>query len=85
MTTFRQLSATVQAGPTAANLWDVVHDPRPALNALARYASFTKNLLTEMEANLDIPASTGPGDTRALITEFRELADELDHLSAGLE
>jgi hypothetical protein len=85
MTIFRQLAATVQAGPTAANLWDVVHDPRPALIALANYASFTSNLLAEMEANLDIPATSGPGDTRALITELRELADELDHLSAGLE
>ena len=82
MSTYSELASLLEKDPGAADLWDLLIDPRPDLTALAQYASFAKGLLTEMENGLADTANTdSSADPVTLVNELRGLASELDSLT----
>jgi hypothetical protein len=82
MSTYSTLSSVLQKDPGAADLWDLLIDPRPDLTALAQYASFATGLLAEMEKRLaDTTDTASSADPVALVNELRNLATELDSLA----
>ena len=70
-----------ETGP--GDLWDVLDDPLPQLDAVSRYAAVTSELLSGMATSLEATPGTGEVDTDALIEEFRNLAQLLDQASQG--
>lgn len=82
MSTYAELASLLEKDPSAADLWDLLIDPRPDLSALAQYATFATGLLTEMENSLADTANTdGRADPVNLVNELRCLASELDSLT----
>ncbi|MGV0718643.1 ATP-binding protein [Mycolicibacterium sp. XJ662] len=80
--TYSKLASLLEKDPGAADLWDLLVDPRPDLTTLAQYASFANSLLSEMENRLADTASTDNRvDAVALVNELRGLADEFDYLT----
>jgi hypothetical protein len=85
MTQYKKLKTILVEGFTSANIWDVLHDPRSTMTALAQYAAVTTALLGAVERLIaDSPAAPGSGDASVLIREFRGLADTLDKLTEKL-
>jgi hypothetical protein len=82
MSTYSRLATLLEKDPGPADLWDLLIDPRPDLMALAQYASFAHELLTEMEDRLtDTTNTDSSADPVALVNELRALAGELDSLN----
>ena len=85
METYRHLSKKIADGTGPGDLWDVLDDPLPQLDALGRYAAVTSELLSGLAARLAATPATGEVDTDALIEEFRNLAQLLDRASQGAQ
>jgi hypothetical protein len=85
METYRYLSKKLTGEPGPGDLWDVLDDPLPQLDALRRYAVMTSDLLSGMTASLAAMPDTGEADTGSLIEEFRNLAQLLDQASQGAQ
>jgi hypothetical protein len=83
METYRRLSRKITEGTRPGDLWDVLDDPQPQLDALHRYATVTSDILTSMTASLATVSGSGEVDVDGLIQEFRALADLLDRASQG--
>jgi hypothetical protein len=83
METYRYLSKKLTGETGPGDLWDVLDDPLPQLEALRRYVAATSDLLSGMTASLAAMPDTGEADTDSLIEEFRNLAQLLDQLSQG--
>lgn len=82
MSTYSKLASMLEKNPGAADLWDLLIDPRSDLTALHQYASFANGLLTEMENRLADTATTDTNaDPATLVNELRGLASELESLT----
>lgn len=82
MSKYKRVAASLRNNPSAANLWDLVEDPCPALIALADYARHSRTLLDEMDAKLASSHSEGfSADPALLVNELRGLATELESLA----
>jgi hypothetical protein len=81
METYRSLRKRIDNETRPGDLWDVLLDPLPQLEALRRYAAVTGDLLTGLAVSLQTTPITGEVDTDALIEEFRNLAQVLDQAS----
>jgi AAA ATPase domain len=81
MDVYRLLSKKMIGKSSPGDLWDLCPDPLPRLEALARYATVTNDLLAGMASELVSAPGGGSVDTGALIQAFRELADMLDNVA----
>jgi hypothetical protein len=81
MEVYRQLSKKMTGAPGPGDIWDICADPLPRLEALARYAAVTNELLDGMASKLVPAPGGGLVDTGTLIQAFRDLADLLDDMA----
>ena len=64
METYRRLSKKIDGETGPGDLWDVLDDPLPQLDALRRYAAVTSELLSGMATSLEAAPGTRRGGHR---------------------